>query len=176
MSLLCCCIQCCDIANHELCHNLLIGLKANELLCYFASARLNAGVHEQLCFRALASFASLPVPAAANQDVGFSIVMLLSLVATAELAKMTRAKVEEGGGIKMELLRKHLIYAVEHGTEAPRDRTGQALEVTAANILALLYGREEKGEAGTVRVFRLQFTLEDATGSHACSFEALVGM
>jgi hypothetical protein len=32
------------------------------------------------------------------------------------------------------------------------------------------------GTLCTVRVFRLEFTLEDAIGSHACSLEALAGV
>jgi hypothetical protein len=44
-----------------------------------------------------------------------------------------------------------LLFAIEHGAKAPRDRNGNAVEVVAANILALLFGREE-GEDDTVAV------------------------
>jgi hypothetical protein len=75
--------------------------------------------------------------------------LLQTLVATEESAKITRAKLVEGGGTKVELLRKHLIYAIEHGAEAPLDRNNNAVEVLASNILALLYGREEMDEVGS---------------------------
>jgi hypothetical protein len=39
-----------------------------------------------------------------------------------------------------------------------------------SGVLTVL--KEEFGEGGTVRVFRLKFTLEDAIGSHACSLDA----
>ena len=65
---------------------------------------------------------------------------------------MSRAKIAEvakdaGNGSASEmLLRSHLVYAIEHGVSAPRDRNGNAVEVSAANILALLYGREEAAD------------------------------
>lgn len=62
-------------------------------------------------------------------------------------AKIAKVANDAGNGSASEvLLRSHLVYAIEHGVSAPRDRNGNAVEVSAANILALLYGREEAAD------------------------------
>jgi hypothetical protein len=49
-------------------------------------------------------------------------------------------------------MREHLLYAIEHGADAPLDRNGWSMDACAANILALLYGKEEAGDDHSLAV------------------------
>jgi len=66
------------------------------------------------------------------------------------------------------------------GRRSPRKRSGPITKTCARRATACGggIGQDGKGKSigCTVRVFRLGFALEDAIGSHACSFEALAGV
>ena len=63
----------------------------------------------------------------ANYNMGQCMLTLQSFVATEELARKTCARFADtgGGGNEAEqVLREHLMYAIEHGAKAPKDRNG----------------------------------------------------
>jgi hypothetical protein len=137
-------------------HNKLMGkeqtVEADELFAECTATCLNAGLAEKFAFRTLASFTSLPNPGDAHTDVAVPLGFLQSLLEIDGTAGLVLDRIAEFIPNGVQLMREHLLYAIEHGAKAPVNRNGWSMDVCAANILALLFGKEEAGDDHSLAV------------------------
>jgi hypothetical protein len=124
----------------------------SQLLKDYSICLIDSGWGERFCMRALASFANLEDPADANENICQSLSVFQYMVEPDGSAALTLARIAATTPDGVALLRTHLLYAIEHGAQAPRDRNGNTMEVKAANALAFLFGREEVGDDDTIAV------------------------
>jgi len=124
----------------------------STLLIDACAARvIHSGIVEELSCRCLASFASMSCPTDAHLATGMTV--CLALFQTREdAAGLVLARITEKIPNGVNVLKKNLTYAIAHGAKTPPDAFGTGVDVQAACMFALLFGREEVGDDETVQV------------------------